>query len=94
MSLKAYIFLNLSTHTLHLNEPFGTNMEHLCQISKEISEKQNPEDPQGRKKILEQSEDSQIVKPGVSKVEISRGTSGFGVFEEPLAIPTPYVLST
>ena len=30
--------------------------------------------------------------PGVSKVEISRGTPGFGVFEEPLGIPSAYHL--
>ena len=66
MSLKEYIFLNLSTHTLHLNKPFGVNMEHLCHLFKEISEKQNPEDPQGWKKIAEESEDPQIVYPGVS----------------------------
>ena len=35
----------------------------------------------------EGSEDLQNENPGVSKVEISRGTPGFGVFEEPLAIP-------
>ena len=38
----------------------------------------------------EGSEDLQNENPGVSKVEISRGTPGFGVFEEPLAIPSPY----
>ena len=36
----------------------------------------------------EGSEDLQNENPGVSKVEISRGTPGFGVFEEPLAIPS------
>ena len=97
MSLKQYIFLNVSTHALHLNEPFGVNMEYLYPLFKEISEKQNPEDPRGWKKIPEESEDPQIVNPGVSKVEISRGTPGFGVFEEPLAIPTHHlylILST
>ena len=43
MSLKEYILLNV----VHLNEPFGENMEHLYPFFKEISEKQNPEDPQG-----------------------------------------------
>ena len=38
----------------------------------------------------EGSEDLQNENPGVSKVEISRGTPGFGVFEEPLAIPNAY----
>ena len=38
----------------------------------------------------EGSEDLQNENPGVSKVEISRGTPGFGVFEEPLGIPTTY----
>ena len=38
----------------------------------------------------EGSEDLQNENPGVSKVEISRGTPGFGVFEEPLAIPIVY----
>ena len=38
----------------------------------------------------EGSEDLQNENPGVSKVEISRGTPGFGVFEEPLAIPSLY----
>ena len=42
----------------------------------------------------EGSEDLQNEKPGVSKVEISRGTPGFGVFEEPLAIPTLEVTTT
>ena len=37
----------------------------------------------------EGSEDLQNENPGVSKVEISRGTPGFRVFEEPLAIPSP-----
>ena len=87
MSLKEYIFLNLSTHTLQLKEPFGIDMEHPCPLFNEISQKQNPEDPQGWKKIPEESEDPQIVNPGVSKVEISRGTPGFGVLKEPLAIP-------
>lgn len=32
INLKEYVFLNLSTHTLHLNEPFGVNMEHLCPL--------------------------------------------------------------
>ena len=40
----------------------------------------------------EGSEDLQNENPGVSKVEISRGTPGFGVFEEPLAIPTYHIL--
>ena len=88
MSLKQYIFLNVSTHALHLNEPFGVNMEHLCALFKEINEKQNPEDPRGWKEIPEESKDPQIVNPGVSKVQIGRGTSGFGVFKEPLAIPS------
>ena len=74
MSLKQYIFLNVSTHALHLNEPFGVNMEHLCALFKEINEKQNPEDPRGWKKIPEESEDPKIVSPGVSKVKISRGS--------------------
>ena len=78
MSLKEYIFLNVSTHTLYLNQPFGVNMEHLYLLFKEISEKQNPEE----------SEDPQIVNPRVWKVVISQGTPGFGVFEEPLAIPS------
>ena len=90
MSLKQYIFLNVSTHALHLNEPFGVNMEHLCALFKEINEKQNPEDPRGWKKIPEESEDPQIVNPGVSKAEIRRGTPGFGAFKEPLAIPSRY----
>ena len=47
MSLKEYIFLNVSTHALHLNEPFGVNVEHQCPLFKEISKKQNTEDPRG-----------------------------------------------
>ena len=47
----------------------------------------NPGVPRGWKKNPEGSEDYQNENPGVSKVEISRGTSGFGVFEEPLGIP-------
>ena len=47
MSLKEYIFLNVFTHALHLNEPFGVNMEHVCPLFKKISKKQNPEDPRG-----------------------------------------------
>ena len=34
------------------------------------------------------SEDLQNVNPGVLNVEISRGTPGFGVLEEPLTIPS------
>ena len=48
--------------------------------------------PWGWKKNPEESEDHQNVNPGVSKVEISWGTPGFGVFEEPFAIPTTYHL--
>jgi len=38
----------------------------------------------------EGSEDLQNENPGVSKVEISQGTPGFGGFEEPLAIPNAH----
>ena len=50
----------------------------------------NPGVPQGWKKNPEESEDHQNANPRVLKVEISRGTPGFGVFEEPLGIPTTY----
>ena len=43
--------------------------------------------PWGKMQNPEGSEDLQNENPGVSKVEISRGTLGFRVFEEPLAIP-------
>ena len=49
---------------------FSVNMEHLCQLFKEISEKQNPEDPRGWKKIPEESEDPQTVNPGVSMITL------------------------
>ena len=39
MSLKEYIFLNVFTHALHLNEHFGVNMEHVCPLFKEIRNK-------------------------------------------------------
>jgi len=50
----------------------------------------NPGVPRGWNRNPEESEDHQNVNPGVSNVEISRGTAGFGVFEEPLGIPTWY----
>ena len=50
MSLKEYIFLNLSTHTKNLKEPFSITMEHLCPLFKEIREKQNLKDPRNEKK--------------------------------------------
>ena len=50
----------------------------------------NPGVPRGSKKNPEESEDRQNEKPGVSKVEISRGIPGFGVFEEPLGTPKMY----
>ena len=88
MSIKENIFLNISTYASYLNKPFGVNMGHLSHfLFKEISEKQNTEDPLGWKKIPEESDDAQIVNPGFLKVEINWGTPGFGVFEEPLAIP-------
>ena len=48
----------------------------------------NPGVPRGWKETPEESEDHQNENPGVSKVEISRETPGFRVFEEPLAIPS------
>ena len=50
----------------------------------------NPGVPRGWKKNPEESEDHQNENPGVSNVGISRGTPGFGVFEEPLGIPSIY----
>ena len=44
----------------------------------------------GLKGNPEESGDHQNANPRVLKVEISRGTLGFRVFEEPLAIPSTY----
>ena len=60
---------------------------HLCSFFREISSENKPRGSSGLKKNPEESEDHQNVNPGVSNVEISRGTPGFGVFEEPLGIP-------
>ena len=57
---------------------------------KESAVKINPGVPRGWKKNPEESENHENENPGVSKVEISWGTPGFGVFEEPLGIPTTY----
>ena len=58
----------------------------LC-LEKSVA-KVNPGVPRGWKKTPEESEDHQNANAGVSNVEISRGTPGFGVFEEPLGIPS------
>ena len=46
----------------------------------------------GCNKIPKESKDPHIVNSVVSKVEISRGTQGFRVFEEPLAIPSTFIV--
>jgi len=53
--------------------------------------KVNPGVPRGWKKSPKESENHQSENPGVSKVEISQGTPGFGVFEESLGIPNLYI---
>ena len=45
MSLKEYIFLNVSTHALHLNEPYGVNMEYLYPLFKETVKNKTPKIP-------------------------------------------------
>ena len=63
------------------------NRGNLWPLLRKISTENNPRGSPGLKEKHRKGKDCQNKNPGVSKVEMSRGTPGLGVFKETLAIP-------